>query len=116
MDILEQSDAEIREVAEAIWSEMIDGANSRNWELFSKHMAPESVDDQARGMVEHQWQYNKLFTSLVKEPEFMGILRQTDHVLVLWKQLSSKVDGEFLAMLYLKTMDDEVKVIGSWIR
>lgn len=116
MDILEQSDAEIREVAEAIWDDMIKGSNTKDWDLFAKHMAAESVTDQARAMVEHQWQYSKLFTSLVEKPEYMGILRQTDHVLVLFKQLSTKVEGEYLAMLYLKSIDNDVKVVGSWIR
>ena len=116
MDILEQSDAQIRVAAEAIWADMIEGSNRKDWALFSKHMLPESITDQARAVVEHQWQYSKLFTSLVEQPEFIGILRQTDHVLVLWKQLSARVDGEYLAMLYLKSVDDQVKVIGSWIR
>lgn len=116
MDILEQSDAQIRAIAESIWEDMIQGSNQKDWALFSKHMMPESITDQARAMVEHQWQYSKLFTSLIEQPEFMGVLRQTDHVLVLFKQLSSKVEGEYLAMLYLKSLDEDVKVIGSWIR
>ncbi|MBM6551851.1 hypothetical protein [Marinomonas ostreistagni] len=116
MDIVQRSDEDIRVLAEAIWDDMIKGSNSKDWALFAKHMAAESVTDQARAMVEHQWQYSKLFTSLIEQPEYMGILRQTDHVLVLFKQLSSKAEGEYLAMLYLKTIDDEVKVVGSWIR
>lgn len=116
MDILEQSDVEIRAIAEGIWSDMVEGSNNRDWELFSKHMTPESATEEARGIVEHQWQYSKMFSSLTEQREFLGVLRQVDHVLVLWKQWSSKVEGEFLAMLYLKTVDNDVKVIGSWIR
>ncbi|WP_425641244.1 hypothetical protein ACPUEK_15010 [Marinomonas gallaica] len=116
MDILEQSDADIRKVAETIWGDMVNGANSRDWDIYSQHMLAESVTEQARASVEHQWQYSKMFTSLTEEREFMGVLRQMDHVLVLWKQWSTKVEGDFLVMLYLKSVEENVKVIGSWIR
>ncbi|WP_417551507.1 hypothetical protein [Marinomonas fungiae] len=116
MNILEQSDEQIRELADIIWSDMVTGANNKDWELYSKYMLDESADEQARAAVEHQWQYSKMFTSLTQEREYLGVLRQDDHVLVLWKQWSTKVDGDFLVMLYLKTIAEEVKVIGSWIR
>ncbi|WP_067098397.1 hypothetical protein [Marinomonas atlantica] len=116
MDILEQSDDDIRIIAEKIWDDMVKGANSRDWEIYSQHMLVESITEQARAGVEHQWQYSKMFSSLTQEREFMGVLKQMDHVLVLWKQWSTKVEGDFLVMLYLKSIEDDVKVIGSWIR
>ncbi|SBS30564.1 hypothetical protein MAQ5080_01710 [Marinomonas aquimarina] len=116
MNILALSDDEIRDLAEQIWGDMVKGANSKDWALYSKYMLPESADEQARAAVEHQWQYSKMFTSLTEEREFLSVLRQGDHVVVLWKQWSSKVEGDFLVMLYLKSIADEVKVIGSWIR
>lgn len=116
MNILELSDDKIRDLAEGIWGDMVKGANNKDWALYSKYMLEESAGEQARAAVEHQWQYSKMFTSLTEEREFLGVLRQGDHIVVLWKQWSSEVAGDFLVMLYLKTIAEEVKVIGSWIR
>ncbi|MEO0926422.1 MAG: hypothetical protein AAFY63_11195 [Cyanobacteria bacterium J06643_13] len=116
MDILTKSDAEILEIAEPMWDDIRRGSNEQNWDLFSKYMLEEHSTDKFKKDVESQWSNNKVLTSLTAKREYLSILRKNDCVLVLWKQWSTKVEGEFLAMLYLQSIDDEVKAIGIWIK
>ncbi|WP_281561360.1 hypothetical protein [Thalassomonas sp. RHCl1] len=112
MEILAKSDSEILQIAESMWDDIVKGANEKNWALFSKYMPAEGATDEARKDVEKQWQQVPVLTSLTTKREFVGILRRRDSVLVLWKQWSTKEEGEFLAMLNLQTINSEVKSIG----
>ena len=118
MDILAKSDSEILEIAEPMWDEIVKGSNEKNWELFSKNMASKGTDkeSESRKNVEEQWEADDLLTSLTPNREFLHILRKEDCVLVLWKQWSTKVKGDYLASLYLQSVNDEVKSIGIWLR
>ncbi|MCJ8311623.1 MAG: hypothetical protein HRU38_02815 [Saccharospirillaceae bacterium] len=118
MDILAKSDSEILEIAEPMWDDIVKGSNEKNWELFSKSMDSKGSDKEpaSRKDVEQQWENSDLLTSLTPNREFLSILRKEDCVLVLWKQWSTKVKGDFLASLYLKSVNDEVKSIGIWLR
>jgi hypothetical protein len=71
--------------------------------------------DEAKKDVEKQWEQVPLLTSLSAKREFISILRRGDSVLVLWKQWSTKEEGEYLAMLNLKSIDAKVKSIGMFV-
>jgi hypothetical protein len=116
MNILNLTDQEIVQIADPIWDDIVQGANEKNWDLFSKYMPADHATDEVRKNVEQQWENNPVLTSLSTKREFLSILRKADCVLVLWKQLSTQAEGEFLAMLYLKSLDSKVKSIGIWIR
>lgn len=118
MDILAKSDSEILEIAEPMFDEIVKGSNEKNWELFSKNMRSKGSSKEAEIQkdVENQWEQSTLLTSLTAKREFLNILRKDDCVLVLWKQWSTKVEGEFLAMLYLTSINGEVKNTGIWFK
>ncbi|MBA6231434.1 MULTISPECIES: hypothetical protein [unclassified Colwellia] len=115
MNILTKSNSEILNIAEPIWDDIVKGANGKNWDLFSKHMPETDQTDEAKQDVENQWEQVPLLTSLTDKKEFVGILRRKDSVLVLWRQWSSKEDGEFLGTLNLQSINSEVKSIGMFI-
>jgi hypothetical protein len=115
MDILTKSDSEILKVAEPIWNDIVKGANDKNWDLFSKYMPESDKTDEAKQDVEKQWEQVPLLTSLTAKKELVGILRRKDSILVLWRQWSTKEDGEFLGMLSLQSEGTEVKSIGMFV-
>ena len=115
MDILAKSDSEILEIADPIWGDMIQGSNEKNWGLFSKYMPENRKSDEKRINIEKQWDKSDVLTSLTTKREFLNILRKSDTVVVLWRQWSTNVEGELLAMLYFQSIDNEVKVKGNWI-
>jgi len=115
MKIANKSNSEILKIAESMWDDIVEGANTKNWHLFSKYMPASDVTDEARENVENQWQQVPLLTSLSKHREFINILRRSNSVLVLWKQWSTTEEGEFLAMLNLKIIDAEIKSVGIFV-
>lgn len=116
LDILKLSDDEIIKIADPIWDDIVKGSNEKNWNLFSKNMPSEMVTDEVRKNVEIQWDTNEILTTLTDKREFIDILRRKECVVVMWKQWSSNVDGDYLALLYLQNRDGEIKAIGSWIK
>lgn len=94
---------------------MIQGSNEKNWVLFSKHMSEKGKSDETRNNIEKQWDKSDVLTSLTTKREFLNILRKSDYVVVVWKQWSTNVEDELLAMLHLQSIDNEVKVTGNWI-
>jgi len=115
MNILTKSDSEILSIAEPIWDDVVKGANKKNWDLFSKYMPESYKSEEAKIDVEKQWEQTPLLSSLTEKKEFVGILRRKDSVLILWRQWSTKEDGEFLGMLSLQSIGTEVKSIGMFV-
>ena len=62
-----------------------------------------------------QWANNKLLTNLSEKKEFIGCLRRNNFVTVLYKQRSTKIEGDFLGRLVLGIEDEKVKIFGATI-
>lgn len=115
MELLHKSDTDILTIAEAMWDDIVKAGNTKDWSLFSKHMPASDVTNEAKKEVERQWEEIPLLTSLSPKRDFIRILRRGESVLVLWRQCSTKVEGEYLAMLNLKCIDCEVKACGIFV-
>jgi len=114
--LVDKTDEEILDIAKPILSDIIEGSNNKDWSLFSKHMPIEhSSNPDIKADVLGQWQKNVYMTSLSETPEFLGVIRRPENVLVVWKQKSSVSEGEFLQKLYLKELYGAVKQIGVLI-
>ena len=116
MELLSRSDDEIRSIAEPILKNIVVGTNTKNWDLFSTHMLVEEVSDpKAREDVEKQWEENEWLTHLCDTAEYLGVIRKSDAVVVLWKQKSLKTSEEFLEKLVLVEVNGEIKQSGIWL-
>jgi len=116
MNVLTLSDEKILEIAEPILDTIIQGTSEKNWLLFTKHM-PESMKIESdREIIEKQWSNSEFTIKLSVEREFLSILRKSDCVLVLWKMKNNNIKEDLLQMLYLQNQQDEVKVIGTWVK
>lgn len=115
MVLLSMTDFQIQEFATGMLQDTIVGANNKNWSLFSRHMpAEDSSNEEIREDVERQWEEEPHLTSFSTDVEFLGVIRKSGGVLVLWKLVSTKTDEEYLEMLYLEECDEGIVQTGIW--
>ena len=115
MQFHEKPEGEILEIAEPIWENLIEGSNERNYVKISKQFSRKMLDKVDEANMKQQWESSETLTSLSTRREFLGCLRRGRFVTVLWKQLSFKVQGDYLATLVLGVEDKEIRVFGATI-
>lgn len=115
MNLKDMSDQEICDVARPILLDTIYGANNKDWAQFSKHM-PErhSTDLESKKDVERQWDEDEYLTKYTDKPEFLGVIRKSDCVVVLWKLRTTINDEEYLERLILNDENGRLFQIGIW--
>ncbi|MCE0495016.1 hypothetical protein [Vibrio salinus] len=113
MRLMELSDSEIIRISKPMIDDVIKGSNEKNWALFLKHQTlKEASCPENRLNVEKQWEENEFLTSLSTERQILGVLRRDGYVNIIWKQTSTKVTGDFLAIYSLEEIDHEIKEAG----
>ena len=118
MKLLSMSDSEILKIADPVRQDVIDGSNSKNWELHSRNFPADVIkNEDIRKDVERQWQEDESVssprTALSRDSHYLGIIRKKDMVGVLWKQTSTKSEEEYLLKILLKEIDGEIKQAGA---
>jgi len=115
MSLLEMTDQAISEVAKPILLDTIYGANNKDWVQFSRHM-PEnhSSDIENRKDGERQWDEDEYLTKYTDKPEFLGVIRKKEYVVVLWKLMTTTSDEEYLERLILEEKNNKIYQIGIW--
>ena len=116
MILSELSDSKILEIAEPILKDTIVGARNNDWALFSKHMPIEDSSSlEIREDVERQWKEDPYLTAFEDNYVFLGVVRKTDGVLVIWRITSSLSEDEYLEQLHLEEEEDgRVIQTGIW--
>ena len=115
MGLMKMTDQEICEVAKPILLDTIQGANNKDWVQFSKHMPErDSSDIESRKDVERQWDEDDYLTKYTDKPEFLGVIRKSECVVVLWKLRTTINEEEYLERLILEEMNGRVYQIGIW--
>ena len=115
MSLMEMSDQEICGIAKPILLDTIYGANNKDWVQFSKHMPEKhSTDIESQKDVERQWDEDEYLTKYTDKPEFLGVIRKKDYVVVLWKLRTTINDEEYLERLILEEKNNTVYQIGIW--
>ena len=115
MNIVEKSDEEIMEIANAMWEEMIHHSNDGNYADFVKNFSPSLMLGLNEVEVGRQFSTSELTRSLSDEFDALGIIRRGEHVTVLYRQRSTKREGEWLGRLVLGYDEEEVKIFGASI-
>ena len=115
MGLMDMSDQEICEVAKPILLDTICGANNKDWVQFSKHMLESySSDLEIKKDVERQWDEDEYLTKFIDKPEFLGVIRKSQCVVVLWKLRTTIDDEEYLERLILEENNNTLYQIGIW--
>lgn len=115
MNIIEKSDDEILAVANPLWSELIKNSNEGSYGEFVKnfsHTLALAMDQVEAG---RQFANSELARNLSEELDSLGIIRRGEHVTVLYRQRSTKKEGEWLGRLVLGYEDGKVRIFGASI-
>ena len=115
MNIINEKDDEISAKANSMWREMIMHSNDGNYSEFIKHFSPSLMLGLNEVEVGRQFSTIELTRSLSDEFDELGIIRRGEHVTVLFRQRSSKREGEWLGRLVLGYDEGEIRVFGASI-
>ncbi len=115
MNIVNNNDEEIMALADEIWRSLIKSSNAGNYAEFVKNFSPSLMLGLDEIEVGRQFATSELTRNLSEEFDELGIIRRGEHVSVLYRQRSSKREGEWLGRLVLGYDDTEVRVFGASI-
>ena len=115
MNIIDKSDDEIMAIANDFWRDLIKSSNEGNYADFVKNFSPSLSLGLNEIEVGRQFATSELTRNLVEEIDPIGIIRRGEHVSVLYRQRSTKREGEWLGRLVLGYDDDEVRIFGASI-
>ena len=115
MSLLDKSDEELLKIAQPMWDNLIHCSNKQDYFGFTRNFSARMLFGANEIELAKQWANNDVITSLTEEREFLGCLRRDEHVTVLFKQKSSKSDGDYLGRLVLGIEDTEIKIFGATI-
>ena len=115
MNIVEKTDAEILAIADPLWRDLVRHSNEGAYGEFAKNFSRSfalAMDEVVAG---HQFANSELARSLSAEVDSLGIIRRGEHVSVLYRQRSTKKQGEWLGRLVLGYEDEKVRIFGASI-
>lgn len=115
MNIIEQTDDEILVFANSMWSDLIKYSNRGEYGPFTKHFSHSLLLGLNEVEMGKQFTHSELTKSLSEEFDFLGTIRRGEHVTVLYRQRSSKKEGEWLGRLVLGYENGEVKIFAASI-
>ncbi len=115
MNIIEKPDDEILAMANPLWRDLVRYSNDGKYAEFVRHFS--SDFSRAMNHVEagHQFAKSELARNLSEDFDSLGIIRRGEHVTVLYRQRSTKRQGEWLGRLVLGYENDKVKIFGASI-
>ena len=115
MNIVDKSDEEIMALANSMWSDLIKSSNDGNYAEFIKNFSPSLMLGLDEVEVGRQFATSELTRTLSDEFDPLGLIRRGEHVTALFRQRSSKREGEWLGRLVLGYDDEEVRIFGASI-
>ena len=115
MNIVDNSDDEIRAIADPLWRDLLKYSNQGKYEEFVKTFARSLAIAMNQVVANHQFANSELARNLADDPDYLGIIRRGEHVTVLYRQRSTKKPGEWLGRLVLGYEDGEVRIFAASI-
>tara|TARA_Y100000590_G_C15559836_1_gene954292 strand:+ start:618 stop:968 length:351 start_codon:yes stop_codon:yes gene_type:complete len=115
MSLLGKSDEEIIKIADPIWFNLVKSSNIKDYGGFTKDFSSQMLYGANEVELGKQWANNELISSLTEGCKALGCLRRGQHVTILYKQTSTKINGEFIGRLVLGEEGGEVKIFGATI-
>ena len=115
MNIVGKTDAEIRAIADPLWRDLVKNSNEGKYGEFARNFSNSlalAMNQMAAG---HQFANSELARNLVEDTDCLGIIRRGEHVTVLYRQRSTKKEGEWLGRLVLGYENEQVRIFGASI-
>jgi len=115
MKLVDKTDNEILEIANPLWDDLVKHSNNKDYQGFTKDFSARMLMGANEIEIGKQWANNEVITNLSNERQFLGCIRRDDFITVLYRQTSTKIQGEFLGRLVLGVEDNQVKIFGATI-
>jgi hypothetical protein len=115
VNIIEKTDEEILAIAHPLWRDLVKYSNEGKYGEFVRNFSSSlalAIDQVVAG---HQFANSELARSLSENFDALGIIRRGEHVTVLYRQRSTKKQGEWLGRLVLGYEDGQVRIFGASI-
>jgi len=115
VNIIEKTDEEILAIAGPLWRELVKYSNEGKYGEFVKNFSNSLALAMNQVAVGHQFANSELARNLSEDVDSLGIIRRGEHVTVLYRQRSTKKEGEWLGRLVLGYENGEVRIFGASI-
>ena len=115
MNIIEKSDDKILAIAHPMWSDLIKHSNEGRYGEFVRNFSRSLAFGMNQVEAGKQFAKSELARNLSEKVDCLGIIRRGEHVTVLYRQRSTKMEGEWLGRLVLGYEDGEIKIFGATI-
>jgi len=115
MNIIDKTDDEILAIANPLWEDLVKQSNAGQYGEFVKNFSQSLAYGLNQIEVGHQFANSELTRNLSEDADFLGIIRRGEHVTVLYRQRSTKKEGEWLGRLVLGYEADKVRIFGASI-
>ncbi|PLX37659.1 MAG: hypothetical protein C0606_05075 [Hyphomicrobiales bacterium] len=115
MNIIDHTDDEITALAHPLWAHLVKSSNEGSYGEFVKRFARQLALSANQVEVGHQFAKSELARNLSEDYDYLGIIRRGEHVTVLYRQRSTKKEGEWLGRLVLGYEEGEVRVFAASI-
>ena len=115
VNIIEKTDEEIRAIADPLWRDLVRHSNEGKYAEFVKNFSNSFALAMDQVVAGHQFANSELARNLSEDVDSLGIIRRGEHVTVLYRQRSTKKQGEWLGRLVLGYENEEVKIFGASI-
>ena len=115
VNIIEKTDEEIRAIADPLWRDLVRHSNEGKYGDFVRNFSTSLALAMNQVVAGHQFANSELARSLSDDIDALGIIRRGEHVTVLYRQRSTKKQGEWLGRLVLGYEDGKVRIFGASI-
>ena len=113
--ITEKADEEILAMARPLWRDLVKSSNEGKYGEFARNFSSALALAMNQVVAGHQFANSELARNLSEEFDSLGIIRRGEHVTVLYRQRSTKKQGEWLGRLVLGYEDGKVRIFGATI-
>jgi hypothetical protein len=115
LNIIDKTDKEILAMADALWRDLVKSSNEGKYGEFAKNFSSSLALAMDQVVAGHQFANSELARNLSEEVDSLGIIRRGEHVTVLYRQRSTKKQGEWLGRLVLGYENGKVRIFGASI-
>lgn len=115
MNIIERTDEEILAIANPLWRDLVKHSNEGSYGEFVKNFSNKFSLAMNHVEAGRQFTNSELARNLSGDADQLGIIRRGEHVTVLYRQRSTKKEGEWLGRLVLGYENEKVRIFGASI-
>jgi hypothetical protein len=115
VNIVEKTDEEILAIANPLWRDLVRYSNEGKYGEFARNFSNALALAMNQVVAGHQFANSELARSLSEDFDTLGIIRRGEHVTVLYRQRSTKKEGEWLGRLVLGYENGNVRIFGASI-